>query len=161
MRLLVNILLILYSGVNFACDCDGLYEYHAQLEFDTTSSLIFLGEVVEYDTSKHQTVISISEMIKGDYADETIIIDANSECSKFINVNGRWIVYAHRNESGNFYASTCGLTRSLLFVGWYVFPPNLSDRQLKQSMKSAKKENVKRAKKEIKLLRQQYNPSKG
>ncbi len=161
MRLLIIILLVLYAGISFACDCNGLYQYDARLDYDSISSIIFLGEVAEIDSSTYQTVVSISEIIKGDFTGDTIVIDATSDCSKFINVNGQWIVYARRNESGNYYASMCGLTRSLRFEGWYSFPPNLSEKQLKRNMKSAKKENIKQAKKEIKLLRQQYGPSSG
>lgn len=161
MRLLIIILLVLNAGISFACDCNGLYQYDARLDYDSTSNLILLGKVVEYDSSTHQTVVSISELLKGDFSDEAIIIHASSDCSRFINLDGKWIIYARQNESGNYYASICGLTRSLRFEGWYVFPPNLSEKQLKRNMKSARKENIKQAKKEIKLLRQQYGPSSG
>ncbi|MDZ4716153.1 MAG: hypothetical protein SH819_11865 [Cytophagales bacterium] len=94
-----------------ACDCKSLTLQNQQDLGFKESPLIFIGDVIEFDSNAGTYKLQIVELFKGKSDANIIVGKYLTSCSGFPK-NGRWIIYAGTFENGILDFSSCGLSRS-------------------------------------------------
>lgn len=133
MRLLKKVLILIIifiSGQAYCCDCKdlGLLDSLRLFSFNN-SELVFLGELIESDTSDYSYTFQIIEVFKGETKTKLIKGKYFDSCSQFPLDKSKWIIYADYREAEYINISQCLASRSEInpiCVGCYTLPPPLS-----------------------------------
>ena len=132
MKYLKNILLIIAISLtnnSFGCDCKDLGPLDSLRQISyVESELVFLGELVEYDTTNFTYSFRIIEQFKGEQRESIIKGKYFDSCSEFPHDNGMWIVYADLRE-GLIDINQCLASRSKanpICINCYELPRPLS-----------------------------------
>jgi|JI9StandDraft_1071089.scaffolds.fasta_scaffold74770_3 hypothetical protein len=126
MRTHLTILLTLLTISTWACDCKikSLKE-NQDLSYNY-AQLIFIGDVVEIDTTTGNYKIEIVEILKGKSKAKIVKGTAMTSCSGFPGL-GRWIIYAESFDGDTIEFSSCGMSRSFsdpqyVMISDYTYP---------------------------------------
>lgn len=113
LNLTILFMLLLSFSQSFACDCDAAkslkdlrdrsYKY---------ADMVFLAEVINYDSTNWSYTARILETFKGDSTIKTITGYYDDSCSTVLYGKGRWLVYGSVRPNGNLSIDRCGATRS-------------------------------------------------
>jgi len=95
----INTILVIFlcslSDYAFSCDCKVLQSLEKVRQISINESdIIFLGELIEFDTVNFSYSFKIIEMYKGVHKDSIIMGKVFSSCSLFPVDKSKWIVYA-------------------------------------------------------------------
>jgi hypothetical protein len=124
-----------------------------QISF-SESDLVFLGELIDFDTIDYSYTYRIIEEFKGEFRSSIIKGKYFDSCSKFPREKGKWIVYADF-KNGFIDISQCLASRSEInpiCINCYEIPqPVSSEDNIKISLLKAKALND--WKNEIEILR--------
>jgi len=133
MRVIKKILILLIifiSNPAYCCDCKDLGPLESlRLISFKNSELVFLGELIEFDTSDYSFTFQIIEIFKGKSKTKLIKGKSFDSCSQFPTDKSKWIIYANYRESDYIDISNCLASRSELnpiCIGCYTIPPPLS-----------------------------------
>jgi len=163
----IILLFLLHQGQTFACNCKsfGSLESLRKISYEY-SDIIFLGEMVNYDTSNLTYSFVIKDLFKGQFLSDTIEGNAFTSCSSFPNVSGSWIVYAKLDDRSNHIdISQCLASRSYqnpFCLGCYTPPIPLAldeviDEAYLKRLKAERKLLIEKARQdwmdELKLLK--------
>jgi len=132
MRVIKKILIlviIFFSNQVYCCDCKDLGPLDSlRLISFKNSELVFLGELIEFDTSDYSYTFQIVEIFKGKSKTKLIKGKSFDSCSQFPTDKSKWIIYADYRESDYIDISHCLASRSELnpiCIGCYTIPPPL------------------------------------
>ena len=132
MKIIKNILIliiVLTSNQAYCCDCKDLGSLDSlRIISYNNSELVFLGELIDFDTTDYSYTFRIIELFKGE--SKTIIKKGKyfDSCSQFPKDKGKWIIYANYRENDLIDISQCLASRSELnpiCIGCYRLPPPL------------------------------------
>jgi hypothetical protein len=117
-RLKIISLLILFflSIESYCCKCKDL------------GTKVFLGELIDIDTTDFTYTLKIIEQFKGDFKSTIINGKYFDSCSKFPREKGKWIIYANIENDEFININQCLGSRSELnpmCIGCYEIPPPL------------------------------------
>jgi len=121
---------ILISDQVTSCDCkeNRSLDSLRRISFNH-ADLVFLGELIDYDTTNYTYTFQIIEIFKGSTKSLTIKGKYFDSCSKFPRDKCKWIVYANVLENGFIDINGCLASRSALnpnHIICYFPPPPLS-----------------------------------
>ena len=129
-RHILTLLLLLASIQIFCCDCKDLGPLDSLRTISYNhSDLVFLGELIEFDTTDFTYTFEIVELFKGEVKKKLIKGKYFDSCSKFPKEKCKWIVYAKIKDKNIIDISGCLASRSELSptcVNCYTPPPPLS-----------------------------------
>jgi len=140
-RNILTLLIILTSNQVFCCDCKDLGPLDSLRSISyNNSDLVFLGELIEFDTINLTYTFEIIELFKGETKKELIKGKYFDSCSKFPKEKCEWIVYAKIKDNNIIDISGCLASRSKLrpvCINCYNPPPplrpNASEIEIEQS----------------------------
>ena len=116
MKSALNILfsiLILPTTKGFACSCAIPKSLKAIQDYEfENSDCIFIGEVLEFDSTYNTFKIKVVESFNGDEKGKIYNGVYDQQCGPIIDGNGKWLVYGNINSENQLEINTCGLTRS-------------------------------------------------
>jgi hypothetical protein len=142
---IIQLLLISLPFDSYCCKCKDLGKLDSMREIGYEySDLVFLGELIEYDTTDHSFTFQIIEIFKGDYDSITIKGGYFSSCSMFPRDKCKWIIYANFEENNLIEVDQCLTSRSEMnpiCIGCYEIPPPLS---LNPTEKEKKENEIKK-----------------
>ena len=166
--LLIGILLtILIPNQVFSCNCKVQRSLDSlrQLSFHQ-ADMVFLGELIDYDTTNYTFTFKIIELFKGSAKSVTIKGKLFDSCSLFPRDKCKWIVYANIHENGFINIDHCLASRSELnpnHILLYAIPPPLcslpTEDEINKSLQitsQIKEGAYKDWLKEIEMLRNHY-----
>lgn len=158
------------SNQTFCCGCRDLGPLDSLRAISyNNSDLVFLGELIDFDTTEYSYTFRIIELYKGESKTKLIKGKYFDSCSLFPTEKCKWIVYAIVRENNLINISHCLASRSELqpiCIGCYLPPPPLRPNASKlENQKSKELEKLfwEKAKndwiEEIELLRKKNNAS--
>ncbi len=161
--LLLSLLFISFESKGCKCKKINSLDSIREISFEQ-SDIVFLGKLIKSDSTTGKYSFQILELFKGNNQTDTINGAPNSSCSMHISDEGRWIVYASKNEKGEIYINQCGASRSFNNPVCFNSPtqneitpsPWLTEDELNihyQKVQTIKKEALTILNKEIKFLR--------
>lgn len=88
------------------------------------ANLIFVGDVISFDSKEESYIIKVIEVLKGTVISDTLYGQCQTSCS-ILPVSGRWLVYCDLNMGGKLDFGECGASRSFdepekLMVSEYI-----------------------------------------
>jgi len=110
---LLVLLTLIISEQTFCCDCKNLKPLDSLRNISyNQSEIVFLGELIDYNTIENSFTFKIIELFKGEI--KSIFIKGKSfdSCSTFPMDKCKWIVYANFQESDYISINQCGASRS-------------------------------------------------
>lgn len=115
---------------SYSCDCKDFGTLDsARMYSYTHSDIVFLGELVDFDTTDYSFTFKILEQFKGISKATLIKGKWHNTCSMFPTDRSKWIIYANIQDGGMIDISQCLASRSELnpfCIGCYKLPPPLS-----------------------------------
>ena len=109
------IILILFSIDSYCCKCKdlGTIDSLRQIGYEL-SDKVFLGELIDIDTTDFSFTFQIIEQFKGDFKSTIITGKYFDSCSKFPRDKGKWIIYADNENDEFININQCLASRSEL-----------------------------------------------
>lgn len=142
MRLTFIILFFITWTDLIACTCNRRTLKETQEASIKQSSLIFIGDVIEFNNKNRTYKLKVVEILKGETNTHIIEGASLTSCSGFAN-KGRWLIYVDTYQNGIIDFTFCGLSRSFenphsicLWATDYKIPgpppKDISKKQLRQ-----------------------------
>ena len=111
-KFLIILNFILTVNNSSACTCPPMRLSDHQKEEIDNSEYIFIGEVIEIDSSTDIYKIKVIESLKNSDNEGVIYTGKNwNSCSPYIDSKGKWLIYA-KMENDYLRVNLCGISRS-------------------------------------------------
>ena len=130
MRIIKNILITLILTISnqvYSCDCKGLGSLDSlRIISYNLSDIVFLGELVDFDTTDFSYTFKIIELFKGEPKTKLIKGKYFNSCSQFPTEKCNWIIYANLHDTNVIDIDGCLASRSELrpfCINCYDPPP--------------------------------------
>ncbi len=118
MRIMKNILIsiiLLFSHQVYCCDCKELSPLDSLRVISYNhSDIVFLGELIDFDTSDFFYSFNIIELFKGETKSKFITGKYFDSCSQLPTEKCEWIVYANIKDNNIIDINSCLASRSKL-----------------------------------------------
>jgi hypothetical protein len=138
-RLILICITVFVTNKLYGCECNnfGSLDSLRQISYDY-SDIVFLGELIDYDTTDYSYTFKIIEVFKG--VSDSIFINGKifNSCSRIPEDKCKWIVYADFVGSDYIDISQCLASRSELnpaFISCYEIPPPIRSKATENKIK--------------------------
>ena len=135
--------MVFISYQTYCCDCKDLGPLDSLRKISyNNSELVFIGELIDFDTIDYSYTFRIIELFKGESKTKLIKGKYFDSCSQFPSEKCKWIIYANIRENNLINISDCLASRSELHPfcnGCYDPPPPLGLNATKLEIEESEK----------------------